>query len=862
MTLLEAPPVPVPTPTPPPVERRAAVAGVGRWRVAARLARRELRRRPWRSILVALLVAAPVAGVALVDVAYRSGRLSDAASTFGRAAGLVDVYGVDGATVDEQLPVLVADRYPHVAWATAMVPLRNAARPDVLVAAQVSTLDATADLATGIVDVSRGRLPEAADEVLLGSDVARRLGVEIGDELTLVRPGQTFQVVGIGRQSESADTLLAPGFDVTELSPNVLSARVLVGRDGDTASPAFTDYLPQLDPSLLGDAATSGWGYSSRLSDEADDPIQLFFGWLGGTMLMGAMGIVVAAAFAISGRRQLVTVGQLSATGADGSVLRRYLALQGTWTGVAGALLGVGGAAVFCRVAPGVLHEGGRLDVRALDWSVIAATAVVVATVAALLPARSLARVSTLTALGGRRPVPPVSARQVRWGTMLLSAGLVMLTMSVVLAREANDVGATLTFPVLLAMLSGSSVLAGVCLLGPVWVAVLGRVARGRRGTSRLATRDLDRHRVRSGALIAAVMVVGAAAVAVGATVEQEHRDRVADQVVAPEAMEDTLWVDAYRTDGDGRPVDVDAAAPDLRARIETVIGPVTWIPDRSADTGHSAFPSEVLVANADLLALRGLPSDDIEQIVGADVALTTPIGATPRIDRTTLLRRLGLPPATSFAEVPTSSEWFGGDTVFVAPELASQVGAVSTRWYGRAMHPLSDAERQAVNDLGAGGLGQLEAEAFADLSGPRTLVNVGVNQPYRSHDWTGLARWATINVALLLVLLVVGIGLALESAEGRDDLDTLVALGASPAALARIAAWKAGLLAVVGGVLSVPLGFGGLWLCVQAADRETTFPWIVAIGVAVVVPVVVAAVAWLVRRLARPRHRALEAWS
>lgn len=862
MTLLDDRPVdetPAMEATPHP---RGAAAGAGRWRLAARLARRELRRRPWRTCLVALLVAAPVMAVLLVDVAYRSHRLPDGAGTFGRAAGIVDLYGVDPATFDDELVFLAPDRFEHLAWFEAFLPLRSAAQPDVLVGASVSTLDATNDLAAGIVDLRHGRLPAGDDEVLVSIDVARRLDVRIGDELTLVRPEQTFTVVGIGT-IDGGPTFLAPGFDVGALRADRLGAEILVGRDGASDADAFRRYLSSVDLGFVGSSRpTSGWSYRERSDQSSDDPVQLFFGWLGGTLLMGAMGIVVGAAFAISGRRQLVTIGQLSATGADRSLLRRFLALQGTWTGVAGAVIGVAGTALVTRFAAGWLRSSGGLDVRWLDWAVVGATAVVVATVAALVPARSLATMSTLTALGGRRPVPPLHPRQLRLGAGVLAAGVIGLTLSVVMAREANDVGATLTIPILVAMLAGGGVLIGVCCLGPVWVSMLARVGVRRRGVGRLATRDLDRHRVRSGALIAAVMVVGAAAVAVGATLEQMHRQHLANrEIVAPESTADVVYVDAYRTDESSSPVDVDVVDPLLRDRIESVLGHVTWVPDTTVHLAGDELPY-VAVASADLLALQGFRPDEIERIMGADVALVSGADQPPMFDRDDLLRRLGAPAGTTVVEVSAAEAWIGSGIVYMSADLAEQLGDVTTaQWYGRTDHDITDGEAEALDGL-AGGLAEMEAESFIGVPSVGTMVSVGIGQAVGNDDWTGVGRWATINVALLLVLLVVGLGLALESAEGRDDLDTLVALGASPSTLARVAAWKAGLLAGVGGVLSVPLGYGALWLCIHAARRETTFPWIVAVGVAVVVPIVVAAIAFVVRRQARPAHRALEPWS
>jgi len=69
-------------------------------------------------------------------------------------------------------------------------------------------------------------------------------------------------------------------------------------------------------------------------------------------MSAAAFGVVIAAAFAVSGRRQLVAVGQLSANGASRQTIARFSILQGALAGVAGVVLGiVVGRIVWVRIA-------------------------------------------------------------------------------------------------------------------------------------------------------------------------------------------------------------------------------------------------------------------------------------------------------------------------------------------------------------------------------------------------------------------------------------------------------------------------------------------------------------------------------
>jgi putative ABC transport system permease protein len=70
-----------------------------------------------------------------------------------------------------------------------------------------------------------------------------------------------------------------------------------------------------------------------------------------------------------------------------------------------------------------------------------------------------------------------------------------------------------------------------------------------------------------------------------------------------------------------------------------------------------------------------------------------------------------------------------------------------------------------------------------------------------------GAFRWVLIGVSLLFALTVTGIAVALGEAESRSDQRTLLAVGADPRVRRRITAARAGIIALLGGVLAVPAG-------------------------------------------------------
>ena len=85
-------------------------AHTGRWRTAARLARREMRRRPWRTALSMLLIAVPVAAMVVADVAYRSDRLGP---DLGMRFGAADARLYAGADTDDRV-LVVASGEPEI----------------------------------------------------------------------------------------------------------------------------------------------------------------------------------------------------------------------------------------------------------------------------------------------------------------------------------------------------------------------------------------------------------------------------------------------------------------------------------------------------------------------------------------------------------------------------------------------------------------------------------------------------------------------------------------------------------------------------------------------------------------------------
>ena len=92
------------------------------WRVAARLARREVRRRPGRTVLVSLLVAVPVLALLVASAVWRTDVAQRDEDPFGRAAVRVEVFGEVGRYTVNRLftpgdaAMMLIDHFGEVCW--------------------------------------------------------------------------------------------------------------------------------------------------------------------------------------------------------------------------------------------------------------------------------------------------------------------------------------------------------------------------------------------------------------------------------------------------------------------------------------------------------------------------------------------------------------------------------------------------------------------------------------------------------------------------------------------------------------------------------------------------------------------------
>ncbi|MFZ4720085.1 MAG: FtsX-like permease family protein [Ilumatobacteraceae bacterium] len=797
-------------------------------RLAWRLAQREVRRRKGRTLMVVLLVAVTVAGITVADLAYRSHNLRNA-SDFGaadlRLTANASFAGPAGfPTLDDVLASLPAGASTVTGEETYSLPVQRADKPGLAGPANLTTLDLTVPMLRGATIVRAGRLPAAQDEVALGSDVATRLQVGVGDRLQLAHPDVAFTVVGIAdRAGGDASLFAAPGYPTELLVPGAASRVVYVAG-------VPTGWFPFNEAN-----AYVGVEYPPTTREPA--PEEILIVWLAMTLLLGVLGIVIAAAFAASGRRQLVTLGQLGATGADQRFARRFLALQGLVTSVVGAVVGVGvGAAVAAAVGDPVLRRG-EWDVRLLDLSLIVGTTVVVGTLAALLPTRALAKAPVLTALAGRAPVRQVPRWQVPLGVVAILGGLGVLGLSV--SSVADGAGDAIA--IMLAMVSAGAVLGGVCALSPVVVDHWRWIGGRRAGTVRLAVRSMVRHRARSAALVAAIAAVGAAGVAGASGIERwSQLDRLDRAFGVTRLDVVTISPDVSFLNDTGTIDDPGAAGTERRrAEVDAIVSGIEW--SSASMVADRLRQTTIFVADDATLRALGVPESQWAafQAPGPGIRIAVRHHEVDNEFET---------------EVPTL-------TVGLAQVVdESTVAASPAEWQrlsptliGVAPTDLTDAQRQQIANTS---FADQYASWFTDVvPAEQAIVNVEYKPSSRLHISRTSARWLVIVALLLLVTVIVAIGLALWAAEGKVERDQLVAVGAPPSALARMAGARAWIISTTGGLIAVPLGWVMLGTILNAADKSSPFPTLTALMVALAIPLVVAGGAVVASRVAQAAH-------
>lgn len=883
-------------------------------RLALRLARRELRRRPWRTALVVLMVVLPTAAMTLSVAAIRTGAWTaedQLEAVYGQSDATAQWYdqGTPSPPTPEAIAALEAalpEGSHAVVESSAFDRVRDGEDRFYLNIRDLALNDPMAD---GRVADLRGRVATTDDEVVLNDDLAERMGVDIGSTIHPDRLGRDLTVVGIATFRGWTDDLAYVGAPLTEASfagddsPG-LETSVLVdvpGRPYLDAPIENDEFGVPVDASIT----APGWTVTPiDMEGDADVGLSLFWTYVMGGVTLVILGTIITAAFAISARRQLRTVGLLSSTGASPRTVKRFLILQGAVTGAIGAALGIGIGLLLVFLFPAermsevVGHHVSGVVLPLVELVPILLLGTLGAAAAAGIPARSASKVSTLQALAGRRPLPRVPTRMPAWGVISLLIGAACFAMAV---SGSRDGGSSLW--ALIAVAGALATLAGVCFISPWVVARLDGFSARFPYSWRLAGRSLARNRVRSSAVIGAIAAV-AAALVTGSTL---YASDAADDCCANElpyiaSTQVILSASEVRAtdldpDGDGplpvepnyfeyTPTEVDA---ELRARVAEVLPDARQIPfTELASTSGASFDGRGTVY-AEVRAPRGAGGEDGEAVVFANprvgvasIALLDEFGVPdelrrelgegravvigPWSDDTTFLLVDGQTADRSIdvagiVHDPAAS--WSVPTVLISEATARDLGydLVPGGVVFSNPDPLTRSEIKAIDTLQQ----DLwwEQDSIAMPKSPGTIARevpeeihteANISYPSREDFSPALIRAIVLVAVFVLMLAVVAIGLALAGKDSDDERQVLAAIGAPPRTLRRVGALRGVLLVGIAVLLAIPAGLLPAAAILEASDttarQHLALDWPTIGFLVVAVPLVTGTVVWIAGRI------------
>jgi len=562
-----------------------------RLNLLSRLAWRDMTQHRYRSMVIVMLIALPVIFVTAMGTALEAQYLTpndqirdilgdadfiveridnwdghcrqDGLSR--RSCGDSAVDSTPGELETEQSKALekltLADHELH-RMRTARQPLRWG---KTWVNVQVYGIDLTSMLNRRLV-IPNTPMP-AAGEMWASANTAKQFDWQVGTTVSM--DGRQYLLTGLVRSSKTWE----PEVWVRPESSLVVS---------DTF-PTYFVRGPQLTAAQVDHLNDMGLAVVSRTALSGDYSIgvrtQLLAQILTGGALVALISATVAAsAFVICAQRQRQTLSILGTTGAVERQLVGIVLQQGLVLGLTGSILG---AVLGCGGANFVIW---LQDLNSLDYPVpmsfrwrYALCAIVMGMVASLmaswLPARQVASTNPLR--GVRDVLRPPRRLGDRWVILVLS---VLAFAVMIVVPRSTSAGHSVTqladSEVLLPVLLSVMLLYPAVLMTIPWVLhwSVGKFPR-RRVYATLALRDMDRHRERASACVAAsmaVMTLFSSVLCIGGFVDQVDVDHYTPKLPSNVAvLESTL--------APGRPVP-EAVRTQQVAVVQATVGPVDHV--------------------------------------------------------------------------------------------------------------------------------------------------------------------------------------------------------------------------------------------------------------------------------------------
>ncbi len=905
---------------------------------AFRIAGKQLRKNPRKSLLIVTLVALPSMVMMMIGTVFAS--QNPTASEFinselGATQARISLGAPDGVTVMQDS---ITGEYggsftPYAAnapFADVSSLLPSGARVLTLDYSNGAVVDtgervvrlggtvgeAWDEAFKGKFHVVEGATPTGPGQIMLSPDAAKRLGVAVGARVAIGRPAHDVTIVGIlgGSGAYWSGMVYALPADLEAV-------------DDSTARTWFVTGV-SISAEQQAGLNTHGLIVVSRdviESGRSDGPVGSGLGALaqaaGNTGISTSAGVgsfemllLAGAGFVVSMRSNQRSLALLGATGAARGTLVGVGVGTGVWLGLLGGLAGVpfgvglGWAWVWFQ-----LHHAGPWGAASVwgyhvAWEHAAGVvlfAVVVGALSSLVPAVMAARVDVVASLrGSRRPARPrawptiVGVALVAVAVALFAVAARLHAHSWAIAPDlANAERSRATSFTIVAVVVG---LAGASFAAPLALRILARALAPLGVAARIAARDAARQAGRTVPVVAAIAITVVAATLGGITAAHEaqlQRGQIAHEMPYGDGsvrLDQGTEGHTDYVDAAGIQAAVNEVAPDAHAvgvnalqdqnsdpqgrLVVTLAMPAPNICPQNLPGGGAMTELEVA---ADSRCGRdgdvGIFASGI--VVGGPEQLGILLGREPTSTELAMLADGGvvvLSPQYVNGNSATFDVWdyTSGDTPGIPESGDLPVPSRSVSLHAVVALPVGSHQSgftSVISTATAAGLGAtvvpsrvlvhrdggLSADQQAEIQS--ALLRVGdvwlsVEEPPADYA----LQYALISLGGVLLMAgactAVAIGLARQEA-AHDDA-TLTSLGASPSLTKRVAAWQAGITVGLASWIGVALGIGVAWVGMRdVATGRLEAPWLQLITLLVVVPAVVAGLAWVFTRAPKVIH-------
>lgn len=863
------------------------------WRTALRIARREMRRAKGRAALVTAMIALPVAALSFAAVTYDTFDLRPeerAERLMGTTQAVVSwPYASPVAQEPDQpfaLPIgeAKAGAEPTEQQLLELLPPGTQLLPNDISSLNIHTTAGTGGVRARLIDYEdpmargmlrqlSGRAPRQPDEVAITPKAAERTGAGIGGTIRTT-DGRTFQVVGIVEEPDGLDNttlVLRPGAIEVSRADRAWLAALPEALTWANVKELNRHGVAAVSRHVLHNPPPAAERYR-QINGGGEDVQAGVLALIAGLAILEIV-LLAGPALAVGARRRRRDLALVAATGGTPAHVRRIVLADGLVLGVVAAVSGVAVGACLAVAGHSVVERfteirSGALRMYPSALGVLAVLAVVTGVLAALVPAWISSRQDVVTALAGRRGITRSRRRWLVIGLALIAIG----------AATALIGAWKIEMTIILAGLVVGEL--GLVLITPSLVGLVARLGRVLPVPLRIALRDTSRNRTAAAPAISAVMAVVIASLAVGVVLNSQMA-RDASEFAGNEG--DVSVYQIAEANGRGQPIPASVGTAIRETMPAKELHEVKLLSCDGGPCFAHARPPKAVECPYSPDVLHRAPTEDEQRAARADSRCD---------DHGKMYRYFGTF-ATPF-----------GLTVVIAPEAAGAVAGISAEDGAkvaaamRAGEVIVHDQKYLENDkmtLSIGLFGKsaeprlISAPGYAMPNPPKAPIVLMTEDTARSLGFgatpftlhTTTTRMPTVEeqdalagrlgvdydvrvqrlvetdiqrslTILAIVAGVITLGAAalatgLAAADGRGDLTTLAAVGASPTLRRVLSLSQSGVIAGLGSVLGTAAGLGTSIAVLTALNQRYADQWPVQTLYPITVPWLNVAIALLV---------------